>query len=313
MTLIKKLKSTEFVITLSFYSALLIIPFFVQKGYADFSLYSAFFFNRNLNIMICIVPAVLGVFFRKKIFDNKALTLAITDTLILFLVFIEFFVSANYYLNLLTAIFILLFILINTNEMFAVAGIIPFFFLTELDIFHYVLLVAIPLILLLFIKLQQTENKTKKTILRITLFIQCYICVFFAALLISEAYSPYINITAPQFITIEYTIKTVITIVLLILVTVFFVINVFRNSQKAKEKAAFTLPAIILFFFGIAGYFTDVFSTVNRTAVLLNLIYIIIFNTQYSLIYPTQQKHKTITSNIITISLLTLFCLSMIF
>ncbi len=312
MAITNKLKNSVFIITVSFYVFLLLIPSFVLKDFAGADIYVTFFFNRNLNILLCLVPAALGIFFSKKNIVNNTLTLAVIDTLILFLIFAEFFVSANYYLNLLTAIFILFFILININELFSLAGIIPFFFLSDLDIFHYVLIVAVPLILLLLIKLNHTQNKIKKTAMRITLFIQCYICVFFIAILVTDIYWLYINTSLPQYVTAEYIIKTVITIILLLFVSVCYIINVFRHSQKVKDKLIFTVSAIIPLCTGLAGYFTDILSTVNKTSVLIGLIYIIIFNTQYGLSAPTEQKHNSGGADIITVISAILFCLSMI-
>ena len=148
--------------------------------------------------------------------------------------------------------------------------------------------------------------------MRITLFIQCYICVFFLALLVTEIYYLNISIVSPQYLTTEYIIKTITTICLIVFVTVCFSIKVFRCSHKTKEKLIFTIPSIILLFSGITGYFTDILSTINRTSILLSLIYFLIFNTQHSLSYPTEQKENPGIANIITVSLMILFTLSMI-
>lgn len=303
MAIKNKLKNPVFIITVSFYIFLFLIPVFVQQTVTGADVYTSFFFNKNLNSVLCLVPAALGIFFAKKDIGSNTV-LAVTDTFILLLIFFEFFVSANYHLNLLISIFIFIFILININELFSVLGVIPFFFLSELDIFHYVITVAIPLIFLLIIELPLTENKIKKMAMKITLFVQCYICVFFAVLLATDLYWIYINSSIPQYVTAEYIIKTAAMIILMLFVTVCYVINIFRHTQKTSEKLIFSAPVIVFTVLAIAGYFTDIFSTVNRTSVLINLIYIVLFNTQNK----TDQK---INGTFTAVSAL-LFSLSMI-
>lgn len=314
MTLIKKVKSPVFIITASFYVFLLFIPSFVQKDIAGADVYRAFFMNSNMNIALCLVPAALGMLFCKKDIANRTFILATTDALVLFLIFVEFFVSANYYLNLLTAIFIFFFILININELFAVLGIIPFFFLSDLDIFHYALTVALPLISLIIIKLSNTENRMKKNAMRITLFIQGYICIFFVALLVTDIYRLNITATSPQYITAQFIIGTVACIALLLFIFICVIINVFRNEQikKVTTKLFFTLSAFIITAIGITGYFTDILSTENRTSILISLIYLLIFNTQHNLSFPTEQKYNKKVTDIITVTSAILFCIGMI-
>lgn len=314
MKVINKLKNTDFIITASFYVCLLFIPAFVQNGSADFSVWTDFFFNRNLNILLCLIPSVLPVFLKKSGIAESSLITAIIDTLILFFIHSDFFVSANYHINLLLAVFILLVILINTNELFSAAGIIPFFFLTKLGLFHYVLTVAVPLIFLLIIKLREDGNKTKKLILKITLFIQCYICVFFVFLLILKRYTLNINVTLPSAVTPNFIIKTVSAILLLICVFVLFII---KNSNRIKtgtiaEKILITAPVIYFVCLGIAGFFTDIISVKNKTTVILAVLYITLFFTQNRLSEPTDRNEKSSSISIIAISAAVLFCLSML-
>ncbi len=313
MKVINKIKNTGFIITASFYVCLLLIPAFVQNGGSDFSVWTSFFFCSNLNILLCIIPIFLAVFLRKKQITDSSFLLATADALILFLIHSEFFVSANYHLNLLVAIFILMFIIVNTNETFALAGIIPFFFLTRLGIFHYVIVVAIPLIFLLLTKLQTTENKTKKLIIRITLFFQCYTCAFFAFLVILKRYSLNISTTLPPAVTARFIIKAVAAILVLVFISV---LSVLKNSDRIKtgritDKILILAPAVYFACIGIAGFFTDILSVKNETSVIFSLLYMAIFFTQYSLSEPSEQKNNPDSTKIITISAAVLFCLSM--
>ncbi len=314
MKVINKLKHTDFIITASFYVCLLLIPAFVQNGGSDFSVWTAFFFSRTLNILLCITPVILAVFFRKKPIADSSTVLATADALLLFFIHSDFFVSANYNLNLLVAIFIFMFIIVNTNEAFALAGIIPFFFLNRIGVFHYVTVVAIPLIFLLITKLRTTENKTKKLIIRITLFFQCYTCAFFAFLVILKKYSLNISTTLPPAVTARFIIKAVASILLLVCVPVLFVL---KNSHRIKthrisEKFLLLAPVIYFACIGIAGFFTDILSVKNETSVAFSLLFTVIFFAQNRLSEQSEQENKPYSTNIIAISAAVLFCLSML-
>ena len=309
MTISNKLKNNIFIITVSFYVCLLIIPFIVQKNIATSEIYRNFFFSRTLNILLCIAPAGLGFLFGKKDFRNKTLILASSDALIIFLIFTEFFNSAANHLNMLIAVFVIMFILINTNEYFAAAGVIPFFFLTKLDIFLYVITVAVPLILLLFIKLTRTENKTKKIIMQIVLFIQCYTVALFAFMIITKRYHINTAITTPQAVTAAYIVKTVSAILLLLLVAVCHITKTVCNSRKITEKLLYSASAVIPVCLGIAGYFTDIFSVSNRAAIIIAIINIIIFTAQHSISAEAEIKKNKDFTDIITIIGAILFCL----
>ncbi len=310
MTITNKLKNNIFIITVSFYICLLIIPYIVQKDIATSEIYRNFFFSRTLNIILCIVPAGLCFLFSKNDFRNKSLILAGSDALILFLIFSEFFTSAANYLNMLIAVFIIMFVLINTNEYFAAAGIIPFFFLSKLDIFLYAITVAVPLIILLIIKLTRTENKIKKIIMQIVLFVQCYTLVLFTFMIITKRYHINTAITTPQAITAAYIAKTVAAILLMLLVAVCHMIKTIGNSRKITEKLLFSASAVIPVCLGIAGYFTDIFSVSNRTAIVIAIINIIIFTAQHSISAEAEIKKNKDFTEIITIACAVLFCLS---
>lgn len=314
MKMLNKIKNTGFIITASFYVCLLLIPAFVQNGDSDFSVWTSFFFSRNLNILLCSVPVFLAVFLSKKQIADSSKLLATADALILFFIHSDFFVSANSFINLHVAIFILIFIIVNTNELFALAGIIPFFFLSQIGVMHYVLTVALPLVLLLITKLQTTEDKAKKIILKIVLYFQCYTCVFFVFLLISKRYSLNISTTLPAVVTARFVIKAVSAILLLLCVAVLFVLKNINHIKTVKITEKLLIIAQVIYFvcLGVTGFFTDILSVKNETSVIFALLYTAIFFIQNRLSEQTDQENKLFSTNILAVSTAVLFCLSII-
>lgn len=250
-----------------------------------------------LNYAVYLVPVITILFFgaKNETVENKSLIY--TSVLLLMLIV---FLEQNYrYTTALlfpAALTIILFFLININNLTSSLILIPGLFVTRLGA-CYMLMTYFPVGLLFCISRICTENDNNKTTSRIsalTLFAYLYILVIAFIAVVKGIPLMQFNTIVPEYYHPYEYINLSASIILLCILTFVFLK---RALSKIKERSFPKLLPVVLYsvyplFFFLIGLFTSVISLNIRSVITSAVLIHTIGNIQLDISFPDKPAVK---------------------